>query len=68
MFGSPVLNAGTPHSKATGLHFPSHYGDYLCFSYAELGQNGIEGSSIFPTHFYNAVNFGIGKVFNLHND
>ena len=67
MFGGPVLNAGTPHSKAAGLHFPTHYSDYLCFSYAELSEYGIEGGSIFPAHFYNTVYFYIGKVFNLHN-
>ncbi len=66
MFGGSVLDAGTPHSKAAGLHFPTHDSDYLGFAYAELSQNGIEGSSIFPSHFYNAVYFGIGKFFNLH--
>ena len=63
MFGAPALHSSTPHTPRTGLHLMAHQRYSFGFRYAELIFNGIERCTILPSHFHDAINLSLGKIF-----
>lgn len=55
VFHGPPLDPFPPHFKGTSLHKLPHHCPDLVFRQTELSKNGIERSSVLPSHFNDAV-------------
>ena len=55
VFGYPTMHARTPFAPVVGVQFALHERLYIVFAQSELCKDGIEGRSVFPGHFDNAV-------------
>jgi hypothetical protein len=55
VFGYPAMHPRTPFAPVVGVQFAFHEGLYIVFAQSELCKDGIEGRTVFPGHFDDAV-------------
>jgi hypothetical protein len=55
VFGYPAMHPRAPFAPVVGVQLAFHEGLYIVFAQSELCINGIEGRTVFPGHFDNAV-------------
>jgi hypothetical protein len=55
MLGISALNPGSPFFEIMRMHLPPHDGNDLRLTNAELSENTVKRSPVFPGHFHNPI-------------
>lgn len=63
MLGLPACGSLTPETERRWLEFPPHESNHFAGSQTELTFYRVETRSIFPRHFYDAVDFRFRQSF-----